>query len=102
MKTLLQKHSYTILLLGVVFLFTLFFSLQSDKENVNHYLSVTVSSGETLWDLAGRYETDSLTKTEFIDWIETHNDLQAEALKPGEKIVIPVVKGQNIHNLASQ
>ncbi|MDQ0216961.1 LysM peptidoglycan-binding domain-containing protein [Peribacillus cavernae] len=101
MKTFLQKHSYTLLLLGAVFLFSLFFfSLQSDKENINNYVTVTVSSGETLWEMAERYGNENLTKNDFIDWIEKHNQLQAESLKPGEKIVIPVEKDINV--LASE
>ncbi|WP_160118363.1 LysM peptidoglycan-binding domain-containing protein [Bacillus sp. V59.32b] len=102
MKTLLQKHSYTILLLGVVFIFSLFFSLKSDKQNVENYLSVTVSSGETLWELAERYENDDMTRNQFIDWIEKHNELQAESLKPGEEIVIPIAKSENVNQLASE
>lgn len=102
MKTLLQKHSYTILLLGVVFIFSLFFSLNSEKENVENYVSVTVSSGETLWELAERYGNGEMKKNQFIDWIETHNKLQAESLKPGEEIVIPISKTEYVNQLASE
>lgn len=102
MKTLLQKYSNTLLLLGVVFIFSLFFSLNSEQENLDNYLSVSVSAGETLWQLAERYETGNLTKAEFIDWIEEKNDLRAESIQPGDNIVIPVAKIPSINTLASE
>jgi hypothetical protein len=41
-----------------------------------------------------------LTKVEFIDWIEEHNEVYAERLQPGQTIVIPI-KREPVKNLAS-
>ncbi|RFU61229.1 cell division suppressor protein YneA [Peribacillus glennii] len=102
MKTLFRKHSYTILLLGVVFIFSLLLSLKSEQENLDNYQSVKVASGETLWQLAERYETVNLSRTDFISWIEEQNDISAESLQPGDRIFIPIEKNAAIHNLASE
>ena len=32
----------------------------------------------------------ALTKLEFIDWIEEHNEVYADRLQPGQTIVIPI------------
>ncbi|WP_180954708.1 LysM peptidoglycan-binding domain-containing protein [Bacillus sp. V5-8f] len=100
MKKLIKKNSYTILLLGVVFIFSLLLSLKSEQENMDNYLSIKVATGETLWQLADRYETEKLSRTQFISWIEEQNGISAESLQPGDEIFIPVEKNSTIHNLA--
>jgi cell division protein YceG involved in septum cleavage len=100
MKTFISNHCYTIVISGLVFIFSLYLSLQNNSEDPEQYHSVTVSTGDTLWEMADNYQTHNLTRQEFIDWTIENNELEANRLKPGDTIIIPVSKQVAINNLA--
>ncbi|WP_409305541.1 LysM peptidoglycan-binding domain-containing protein [Peribacillus sp. SCS-155] len=102
MKNFYKKNTYTIMLLSVVFLLTLLFSLDTNKKESDQYITVKVTSGDTLWNLAEQYQQQDASKKGFIDWVARHNDLDPEDLQPGTEIVIPVKKNQDVTNLASE
>ncbi len=99
MKTIYEKYFNTILLAGAVFILSILFSLSLENDSTNEFQSVLIHEGDTLWSIANQYEEDSLTKVEFIDWMEEHNEINAERLQPGQTIVIPV-KHELVQNLA--
>ncbi|KMY49659.1 cell division suppressor protein YneA [Peribacillus loiseleuriae] len=92
MKKLLKSHTYTLLLAGIVFIFSLFFSMNRNHDNLDNYISVTIDHGDTLWKMAEIYSTDDLSRDEFIEWIITHNEISAKSLVPGESIILPIAK----------
>lgn len=100
MKLIYKKYFNTILLAGMVFILSVFFSLSLDNDSTNEYQSVLINEGDTLWSIANQYEDDSLTKVEFINWIEEYNEVRADRLQPGQTIVIPV-KRELVQNIAS-
>ncbi|AXN40769.1 cell division suppressor protein YneA [Peribacillus butanolivorans] len=102
MKKLYKNYIYTILLAGSVFIFSILFSCTLDKNQNNNFLSIEVNEGDTLWEIAEKYEEADLTKKEFIGWIEEHNEVSADSIKPGQVIVIPVKSEKLVQNLASQ
>ena len=102
MKKLYKNYIYTILLAGSVFIFSILFSCTLNNEQKNDFLSIEVSEGDTLWEIAEEYEEANLTKKEFIGWIEEHNEVRADSIKPGQVIVIPVKGEELVQNLASQ
>jgi len=59
--------------------------------NANDYETVTIKSGDTLWNIATRYKENG-NVTAFIDWVEDVNHVNAKDIKAGEKLVIPVKK----------
>ncbi len=100
MKLIYEKYFNSIVLAGVVFILSIFFSLSLEKDSTNEYQTVLINEGDTLWTIANEYEDHALTKVEFIDWIEEHNEVYAERLQPGQTIVIPIKRGP-VKNLAS-
>ncbi|MGE7903295.1 cell division suppressor protein YneA [Peribacillus sp. NPDC094092] len=102
MKKLYKNYIYTILLAGSVFIFSILFSCTLNNDQKNDFLSIEVSEGDTLWGIAEEYEEANLTKKEFIGWIEEHNGVRAESIKPGQVIVIPVKGEELVQNLASE
>lgn len=90
MKKLWSTYSYSILLLVVSCISALFLGLKSDVSD-EEYIKVTVSSGDTIWNLAYQYADDSdLSEKQFVNWVMKHNELSANDLYPGEKIILPV------------
>ncbi|MDR4927916.1 LysM peptidoglycan-binding domain-containing protein [Peribacillus simplex] len=102
MKKLYKNYIYTILLAGSVFIFSILFSCTLNNEQKNDFLSIEVGEGDTLWEIAEEYEEANLTKKEFIGWIEEHNEVRADSIKPGQVIVIPVKGEELVQNLASE
>lgn len=56
----------------------------------SEYVSVTVSSGDTLWDIACRYCDQDTDVRRFIHEISELNDVSAGELAPGQILLIPV------------
>lgn len=90
MKKLWATHSYTILLILVSCLSTLFLSFQSDIKE-EEYVKVIVKSGDTVWEYAEQYSNDShLSKKQFVNWVLTQNELSGKQLFPGEELILPI------------
>ncbi|MDP4086449.1 MAG: LysM peptidoglycan-binding domain-containing protein [Bacillota bacterium] len=91
MKKLWGQYSYAIILICLSFFICFIISIQSSHED--HYLKIKVSEGDSLWKIADNFSKEhSLSKVEFVNWVEKHNDIQGDRIFPGEKIVIPVEK----------
>lgn len=100
MKLICEKYFNTILLAIAIFILSIIFSFSLEKDSTNEYQSIQINEGDTLWSIANQYEDHSLTKMEFINWIEEHNQVYADSIKPGQTIVIPI-KRELVQNLAS-
>lgn len=74
----------------------LLFLVSYMKSNVNiedQYLLVELSADDTIWELAEEHaDYHSLSYSEFISWIEEHNEVNVEEVRAGFKIMIPVKK----------
>lgn len=91
MKKVWNHYSYTIILIMISFAVALVLSFQFGPFHQSTYLKVTVSQGDSLWKIASKYSTlHSLTNNDFVDWVQTHNNLDGDRIYPGEKIMIPV------------
>ncbi|CAG9607320.1 cell division suppressor protein YneA [Pseudoneobacillus rhizosphaerae] len=90
MKKLWATHSYTILLIVVSCLSTLFLSLKSDIKE-EEYVKVTIEVGDTVWEYAEQYSKNShLSKKQFVNWVLTKNDLSDKHLYPGDELILPI------------
>jgi LysM repeat protein len=57
-----------------------------------HYVTVTVRPGDTLWAIAAAHTGPSADVQEIVDRITDANHLQAGTLQPGERLRIPVLR----------
>ena len=106
MKKLWTSYSYTIIfIIGVFTLISALLVTNIDKPK-DDYQQITVKKGDTVWDMAEQYDRSEMTKTEFVSWVQEHNDLHINQLKEGQTIVIPVKKnidqGDMLHLADSQ
>ena len=92
MKKIWTSHSYTIFfVIGVFALIStvLFSNIDNSMED---FQQVTVERGDTVWDMAERFDDSKMSKIEFVSWVQENNDLHINQLKEGQTIVIPVKK----------
>jgi LysM repeat protein len=90
MKKLWSAHSYTILLIILSCLSALFLSFKLDIKE-DDYIKVTISPGDTLWELADQYSNDSqFSRKKFVNWVLIHNELSDNKLYPGEELILPI------------
>lgn len=100
MKYICKQYFNTILLALAVIILSIFFSFSLDRDSQTQFQTVLINEGDSLWSIANQYQVSSLTKTEFIDWIEEHNEVRADTLQPGQTIIIPI-KRDLVQNLAT-
>ncbi|GMB09713.1 LysM domain-containing protein [Thermolongibacillus altinsuensis] len=86
-------HYVVFSVLSFSFLVALLYATEPvEKEK---YVEITVSVGDTLWNLAEKYKNEhNLSREEFIKWVMDVNQLPNGQLVAGEKIVIPVLKSE--------
>lgn len=53
-------------------------------------VSVVVSSGETLWDLARRYAPAGADRSVWVTQVAERNDVDPGSLRPGASLVVPL------------
>ncbi len=53
---------------------------------------ITVSSGDTLWDVAQDHALDGIASYQLVEAIEDWNDLESAQLMPGQKLVVPAMR----------
>lgn len=105
MKKIWKSHSYTIILVTISLVATIFikFNLQSTDQ----YMTITVQDGESLWEISQKYEKQhNLSKKQFIEWVEENNGISRDYIIAGKELIVPITNEpleiEEIHNLASQ
>jgi len=58
------------------------------KPEFKYYKSITINAGDSLWDLAQEYKTDTCTTEDYIAEIMELNSLQSENIQKGQHLVI--------------
>ena len=58
---------------------------KTNYETVNF----TVSEGDTLWEIAELYADESIDVRKYIKLIQKYNNLDTEAIMPGDVLIIP-------------
>ena len=96
MKNLILKHIFSLSLLVITTTFYLFY-LNNSSSN-SDFVTIKVQPGDSLGQLSSDYSKGhTLTKKDFISWVEKENKLTSEKIKIGQKLVIPVNKTDSIH-----
>ncbi|CUA80337.1 MULTISPECIES: cell division suppressor protein YneA [Anoxybacillus] len=95
-----KSHYVVMVLFSVLFVWAFLHVTQSvDKEK---YVEITVSAGDTLWELADQYKHEhQLSHQQFIEWVMKVNGRSDDRLIVGEKIVIPVLKSNHENQLVA-
>jgi len=105
MKKLWRNYSYAIILV-VLCLASLVVIKINLPSSPNQYMTITVSTGESLWEISQRYEEQhGLSEMEFIKWVEKYNGISGDTIFSGDNIIIPIDAGKmemkEVQNFAS-
>ena len=92
MKKIWTSHSYTIFFVIGVFALISTVLFSNIDDSMEAFQQVTVKKGDTVWDMAERFDDSKMSKIEFVSWVQENNDLHITQLKEGQTIVIPVKK----------
>jgi nucleoid-associated protein YgaU len=94
-KTVGRRKQFTLMpaialaALGVMVALPMLSSVRLYAASAQHYTTVTVQPGDTLWGLASARSGPSADVQEIVDRITEVNHLQSGALQPGEHLRIP-------------
>lgn len=81
-----------ILLYIVVFTSYVTASIKKNEWSFDTYTTVKVVKGETLWQIADRYnETFDVSLVTMLDSIYTYNNLKTATIQPGQQLKIPIL-----------
>ncbi|MFS0782157.1 LysM peptidoglycan-binding domain-containing protein [Bacillus sp. 1P06AnD] len=94
MNYFIRKHSFSLLFFVVILLFSVVYFVMLNVKGNQSYIEIEVSSGDTLWGIAERYNDQQMEIPDFIAYIEQTNKMNGEVLKAGDVIKVPVMKKQ--------
>jgi nucleoid-associated protein YgaU len=89
---------FLLALLGCLTIFSCYGVINMEASTVPmHREQVTIHQGDSLWTIAGRWTEKNEDVREVIYRIEQENNLTgSEILQPGQKIIIPVRRSQDM------
>ncbi len=88
--------SFVIVLIVIVSIMGSYSFVKANSEAKAEYVKIKIEQGDTLWGLSSKYKKDhTFTADAFVSWVEKNNGVQAERLKPGQMVTIPVKLDMN-------
>lgn len=90
-----SKFRFTLFVAAAILcIFTAFNSLIGfntvSSSSVDQYYQVRIQSGDTLWQIASEYGPDDADIRQIIHEICDINEITADSLEAGQKIIVPV------------
>lgn len=86
---------FCLAIIAAVFSINLFFikakaSSENEAFKYKYYTSVTVESGETLWDIASEFMHNDFTSTkDYIKEVKQINHITEDKIYAGEELIVP-------------
>ncbi len=84
----------TFLVVAILCIFTILGSLTGintvSSSSMTEYNLVKIESGDTLWDIASEYAPHNMDLRQVVYEICDLNEISADQLEAGQKIIIPV------------
>ncbi|MGM9926344.1 MAG: LysM peptidoglycan-binding domain-containing protein [Bacillus sp. (in: firmicutes)] len=96
MSQFIEKNIFSILLVGIIFVFSVVFINKYSIEQFDQYVEIKVEKGDTLWGIAQQYKQE-MEISKFIAHLEDVNNLNGDVLKAGDVLLIPVMDTGETH-----
>lgn len=95
MKNFIMKNSFSLILVGLILVFSVTFLFKYSIEDSKKYVEVTVEKGDTLWNIAKQYNYNDMETSKFISFLEKENNLNGNSLKVGDVLIVPIDKNKD-------
>ena len=59
----------------------------SKNENVS-YKEITISKGDTLWDISQKYKNDDESVKDYVNKIMEFNNMKSDRINAGQKLIV--------------
>lgn len=98
MKKIWNSYNFIFVFAFICFFFASIL-ISEPEDIIDSYQTITIQEDENLWIIAENYLPEhNLPLVDFVEWVESNNDLSSTQLKAGQEIVIPVKVEENILN----
>lgn len=88
---LIYKYFDIFLILAIILFAGVVSNVNEKMESNGEYQTVTIQAGDTVSEIAVSFGAEDMGDIEeFVSWVEQYNDIDAEEIKPGQEIIIPV------------
>ncbi len=83
-----QRRTLLIMVMAMIIAFSLgVFAVADDGID---FVTVTVSSGDTLWNLCAPYKPERMDLRDFIEKVKYENNMESSEIFMGQELMIPV------------
>ena len=83
-----QRRTLLIMVMAMIMAFGLgVFAVADDGID---FVTVTVSSGDTLWNLCAQYKPERMDLRDFIEKVKYENNMESSEIFMGQELMIPV------------
>jgi LysM repeat protein len=70
----------------------IFFTKETNAADPVEIVTVSVKEGDSLWEIADRYDYNNMDLRKYIEIIQAYNNLENTVLQPGDTIYVPILR----------
>ena len=74
--------------IGSVIFGSTFSSAKNDEEFEVYYKSIQIENGDSLWNIAKEYKTDTVSTAEYVKELKELNNLTSDTIHEGQHLVV--------------
>ena len=74
----------------MIVMFSTISLVRYSDNNENNFVKITISHGDTLWEIAQEYNYNNMDTNTFITKLKDMNHLNGKTLRAGDQIIVPV------------
>ncbi len=90
MNHFIEKNFFFLILIGMIVTFCIISFVRYGDTSQNNFVEITISHGDTLWEIAQQYNYNNIDTNAFIAQVKDMNHLNGKILKVGDQLRIPI------------
>lgn len=91
MTTFMKENIACISLIALIFFLSCVGPMLLDKNEQHEFQSITVTEGDTLWEIASSYQ-GSIATREVINLIKMENNITNDIIQAGQVLRVPIIQ----------
>lgn len=83
--------TYILAFILLVMVFVYFSPMNQSEISPDKYMTITVQTGDTVWELAEQYAgLHTMSAYDFVKWVEEVNGIYEGRIFPGDNLLLPI------------